>query len=150
MHPTRPTSRPATTTAALIERILALRHEAAGIIGYPNFAAYSLATKMARSVDEVREFLVELVRHSRDAARRELGELEAFAGMALEPWDIAYYSEKLRDQRYSISDEALRPYFPLPTVLAGLFSVVEKLYGIRIVPVTGIDRLGAPAWVITG
>ena len=129
---------PGHDNSALMEKILALRHEAAGIIGYPNFAAYSLATKMAKSVDEVREFLIELVRHSRGAARAELGELEAFAGMALEPWDIAYYSEKLRDQRYSISDETLRPYFPLPKVLAGLFSVVEKLYGMRIVPVTGV------------
>jgi oligopeptidase A len=129
---------PGHDNSRLIEKILALRHEAAGIIGYPNFAAYSLATKMAKSVDEVREFLIELVRHSRDAARRELRELETFAGTTLEPWDIAYYSEKLRDQRYSISDEALRPYFPLPKVLTGLFSVVEKLYGIRIEPVAGI------------
>jgi len=129
---------PGNDNSPLIEKILALRHEAAGIIGYPDFAAYSLATKMAKSVDEVREFLLELVRHSRDAARRELRELEEFAGTPLEPWDIAYYSEKLRDQRYSISDESLRPYFPLPKVLAGLFSVVEKLYGIRIVPVDGI------------
>ena len=125
--------------SALIEQILALRHEAAGVIGYPNFAAYSLATKMAKSVDEVREFLFELVRHSRDAARRELAELEAFAGQALEPWDIAYYSEKLRHRKYAISDEALRPYFPLPRVLSGLFAVVEKLYGVRIEPVAGVD-----------
>ena len=130
---------PGHDNSALMEQILALRHEAANIIGYANFAAYSLATKMARSVDEVREFLIELLRHSRDAARRELQELETFAGRPLEPWDIAYYSEKLRHQKYSISDEALRPYFPLPRVLSGLFSVVEKLYGIRIMPVTGID-----------
>lgn len=130
---------PGLDNTALIEQILALRHEAANIVGYPNFAAYSLATKMAKSVDEVRDFLVELVRHSRDAARRELAELESFAGQALEPWDIAYYSEKLRHQKYSISDEALRPYFPLPMVLSGLFAVVEKLYGMRIVPVTGVD-----------
>jgi oligopeptidase A len=130
---------PGHDNSALIEQILALRHEAATIIGYANFAAYSLATKMARSVDEVRDFLIELLRHSRDAARRELQELEAFAGRPLEPWDIAYYSEKLRHEKYSISDEALRPYFPLPTVLSGLFSVVENLYGIRILPVDGID-----------
>ncbi|MBL8201408.1 MAG: M3 family metallopeptidase [Chromatiales bacterium] len=130
---------PGHDNSALIEQILALRHEAANIIGYPNFAAYSLATKMAKSVAEVRDFLVELVRHSRNAARRELAELEAFAGRELEPWDIAYYSEKLRHQKYSISDEALRPYFPLPTVLSGLFQVVEKLYGIRIEPVAGVD-----------
>ena len=127
--------------SALLEQILALRHEAANLVGFPNFAAYSLATKMAKSVDEVREFLIDLVRHSRDAARRELAELETFADRPLEPWDIAYYSEKLRHRKYAISDEALRPYFPLPKVLAGLFSVVERLYGIRIVPVDGI-----PAW----
>jgi len=130
---------PGHDNSALIEQILALRHEAANIIGYANFAAYSLATKMARSVAEVRDFLIELLRHSRDAGRRELQELETFAGRALDPWDIAYYSEQLRDAKYSISDESLRPYFPLPTVLSGLFSVVEKLYGIRIVPVTGMD-----------
>ncbi len=130
---------PGHDNSVLMEQILALRHEAARIVGYPNFAAYSLATKMAKSVDEVRDFLVDLVRHSRDAARRELAELEAFAGRELEPWDIAYYSEKLRHQRYSISDEALRPYFPLPRVLSGLFTVVERLYGIRIEPVTGVD-----------
>ena len=129
---------PGHDNSALMEQILALRHEAATIIGYANFAAYSLATKMASSVAEVREFLIDLLRHSRDAARRELKELEAFAGQPLEPWDIAYYSEKLRDEKYSISDEALRPYFPLPTVLAGLFGVVEKLYGIRIVAVPGM------------
>ncbi len=130
---------PGQDNSALIEQILALRHEAANLIGYPNFAAYSLATKMARSVDEVRDFLIELLRHSRDAGRRELQELETFAGRPLEPWDIAYYSEKLRDEKYSISDEALRPYFPLPKVMSGLFRVVEKLYGIRIQPVPGMD-----------
>ncbi|MBN8280500.1 MAG: M3 family metallopeptidase [Gammaproteobacteria bacterium] len=132
---------PGQDNTAVMDRILALRHEAAGLIGYPNFAAYSLATKMARSVDEVRDFLVELVRHSRDAARGELAELEAFAGRSLEPWDIAYWSEKLRHRKYSISDEALRPYFPLPRVLAGLCTVVERLYGIRIEQVPGV-----PAW----
>ena len=130
---------PGQDNSALIEQILALRHEAANLIGYPNFAAYSLATKMATSVDEVRDFLIELLRHSRDTGRRELQELESFAGRPLEPWDIAYYSEKLRDEKYSISDEALRPYFPLPKVMSGLFRVVEKLYGIRIQPVPGTD-----------
>jgi oligopeptidase A len=129
---------PGHDNSELMERILALRHEAAGIIGYPSYAAYSLATKMAKSVDEVRAFLLELASHSREPARRELKELEAFAGRALEPWDIAYWSEKLRHRKYAISDEALRPYFPLPRVLAGLFTVVERLYGIRIEPAAGV------------
>jgi oligopeptidase A len=125
--------------SALMEQILSLRHEAAGLVGFPDFAAYSLATKMAGSVAEVRSFLDELVRHSREPARAELAELEAFAGHPLEPWDIAYYSEKLRHRKYAISDEELRPYFPLPRVMAGLFSVVERLYGVHITPVEGAE-----------
>ncbi|MCL4720417.1 MAG: oligopeptidase A, partial [Gammaproteobacteria bacterium] len=132
---------PGHDNSELIERILALRHEAAGLIGYPDYAAYSLATKMAKSVEEVRAFLLELVSHSREAARQELAELEAFAGQMLAPWDIAYYSEKLRHRRYAISDEELRPFFPLPAVLGGLFAVVERLYGVRIEHVPGL-----PAW----
>jgi oligopeptidase A len=125
--------------SAVMERILALRHEAAQMVGYADFADYSLATKMAKSADEVRAFLMDLVAHSRAAAKRELAELEAFAGLSLEPWDIAWYSEKLRHRKYAISDEALRPFFPLPRVMAGLFSVLEKLYGLRIAPVDGIE-----------
>jgi oligopeptidase A len=130
---------PDNDNSAVIERILALRHEAAQIVGYANYADYSLATKMAKSADEVRTFLMDLVAHSRAAARRELAELEAFAGFGLEPWDIAYYSEKLRHRKYAISDEELRPFFPLPRVMSGLFSVLEKLYGLRVAPVEGIE-----------
>jgi oligopeptidase A len=125
--------------SAVMERILALRHEAAQMVGYADFADYSLATKMAKSADEVRAFLVDLVAHSRAAAQRELAELEAFAGLALEPWDIAWYSEKLRHRKYAISDEELRPFFPLPRVMSGLFGVLEKLYGLRISQVEGIE-----------
>lgn len=130
---------PDSDNSAVMERILALRHEAAQIVGYANYADYSLATKMAKSADEVRDFLLDLVAHSRAAARRELAELETFAGFSLEPWDIAYYSEKLRHRKYAISDEELRPFFPLPRVMAGLFSVLEKLYGLRISPVNGVE-----------
>lgn len=130
---------PDNDNSAVMERILALRHEAAQIVGYADFADYSLATKMAKSADEVRSFLLDLVAHSRAAAKRELAELEAFAGFGLEPWDIAYYSEKLRHRRYAISDEELRPFFPLPRVMSGLFSVLEKLYGLRVSQVEGIE-----------
>ena len=130
---------PDNDNSAVMERILALRHEAAQIVGYADYADYSLATKMAKSADEVRTFLMDLVAHSRAAAQRELAELEAFAGFSLEPWDIAWYSEKLRHQKYAISDEELRPFFPLPRVMAGLFGVLEKLYGLRIAPVDGIE-----------
>jgi oligopeptidase A len=123
----------------VMEQILRLRHEAAGIVGFHNFAEYSLATKMAKSVAEVETFLRELVTRSKAAAQTELDELAAFAGQSLEPWDIAYWSEKLRHSRYAISDDELRPYFPLPKVMAGLFAVVDRLYGIRFMPQAGVE-----------
>lgn len=123
----------------VMEQVLRLRHEAAGIVGFRNFAEYSLATKMAKSVAEVESFLRELVGRSKAAAQKELDELTAFAGQPLEPWDIAYWSEKLRHAKYAISDEELRPYFPLPKVMAGLFAVVDRLYGIRFVPQAGVE-----------
>lgn len=114
----------------VMERILALRAEEATLVGFKNFAAYSLATKMANSVEEVQAFLQQLLDESRSVALRELADLEQFAGIELEAWDIAYYSEKLRHDQFSISDEELRPYFPLPKVLEGLFSATNKLFGI--------------------
>jgi oligopeptidase A len=118
--------------SANMERILALRHEAAALVGFANFAEYSLATKMASSVSEVRQFLEQLASASRQAALAEIGDLQAFAGRELAAWDIAFYSEELRRQTFSISDEELRPFFPLPKVLEGLFTLVQHLYGIRL------------------
>ena len=117
----------------LMAEVLALRHEAANLAGFANFAEYSLATKMARDPDEVLGFLGRLARLSRPAAEREYEELESFAGRRLEAWDVAYYSEQLKRARLDVSEEALRPYFPLPRVLAGLFAVASRLYRIRIV-----------------
>jgi oligopeptidase A len=130
--------------SALMEDILRLRHEAAQLLGFPNFAERSLATKMADSSEHVLNFLRDLARRSRARAERDLAELRGFAADALgietlQAWDIAYTSEKLRQSRYRISDEELRPYFPLPQVLEGLFAIVGRLYGIRIVPLTGVD-----------
>ncbi len=121
-----------------MEKILGLRHEAATLVGFANFAGYSLATKMASSIEEVRQFLEQLTTASRRAAAEEFSELQAFAGRELAAWDIAYYSEALRRQKFSISDEELRPFFPLPKVLAGLFTLVERLYGIRLEAVEGV------------
>ena len=117
----------------LMAEVLALRHEAANLAGFANFAEYSLATKMARDPDEVLQFLRRLARLSRPAAEREYQELETFAGRKLDAWDVAYYSEQLKRARLDVSEEALRPYFPLPRVLAGLFAVASRLYRIRIV-----------------
>jgi oligopeptidase A len=117
----------------LMAEILALRSEAANLVGFANFAEYSIATKMAHRTDEVLDFLRELARVSRPAAKREFAEVEQFAGRSLEAWDVAFYAERLKRARLDVSEEALRPYFPLPRVLAGLFTVVTRLYGVRIV-----------------
>ncbi len=125
--------------SALMEEILSLRHARADLVGFRSFAEYSLATKMADSVQQVEAFLKQVADLSRPAARRELDELQQFAGRALNAWDIAYYSEKLKQQRFTLSEEALRPYFPLPRVLSGLFTVASMLYGIRIVERQDVD-----------
>jgi oligopeptidase A len=124
---------------ALMDQILGVRTEVASLVGFPNFAEYSLATKMAKSVEEVRAFLEQLATKSRPVAQREFDELTQFAGRELNAWDVAFYAEKLKRERFDLSEEALRPYFPLPRVLAGMFSVAEKLYGVNIVERTGVD-----------
>jgi oligopeptidase A len=119
--------------SAVLEQILQLRHESATLLGFGNFAQLALADRMASSVDEVSGFLRQLAGAARAAAQRELIELEQFAGRKLDSWDIGFYSERLQQQLFNISQEELRAYLPLPRVLAGLFEVVERLYGVRIV-----------------
>ena len=121
----------------VMAEILKRRHTMAKLLGFNNFAERSLAKKMARSVDEVLDFLNQLAQKSKPIAQREFGELKAFAREThgvedLQAWDIGYYSEKLRQQRYDISQEALRPYFPADKVVSGLFQVVEKLFDVQI------------------
>ena len=121
----------------VMAQILALRHELAHLLGFANYAEYSLATKMAESPHKVLEFLNNLARRARPQAQQELAELRQFAhdqfeNNDLQAWDIGYYSEKLRQHRYQLSQEELRPYFPITRVLPGLFSVAEKLFGIAI------------------
>ncbi|MGO1627142.1 MAG: M3 family metallopeptidase, partial [Halomonadaceae bacterium] len=131
--------------APVMEEILALRHELAGLLGFETYADLSLATKMADSPDQVLAFLNDLANRAVPQAQLEFAELEGFAnnelGLAqLKPWDIAYASEKLREARHSISDEQLRPYFPAPQVVDGLFKVVERLYGLHFVENTDVPR----------
>jgi len=131
---------------ALIGEILALRHEQARLLGYRSFAEYSLATKMAQSPAEVERFLLELGGKARAHAQRELDELRALAarlgGAAeVQPWDLAYYAEKLKQETLGLSDEELRPYFPAPQVIAGLLALAARLYGVRFEAAPGI-----PAW----
>lgn len=130
--------------SALMEQILALRHEQAQMLGFPNFAELSLATKMAESPRAVTEFLSDLARRSRPRAEQELDELRRFAADRLEltdlqAWDIAYASEQLRRHAFDLSQEDLKPYFPVNRVVPGLFRLVERLYGVRIVEVDGVD-----------
>ncbi len=129
----------------IMEEILALRHEVAQLLGFDNYAERSIATKMAASTDQVVEFLQELADRSLPVAKQELQQIREFAKTRhgqteLEAWDIAYYSEKLRQSEYNISQEELKPYFPAPQVINGMFDVVGKLYGIKIQPHEGIDR----------
>ena len=117
--------------------ILKLRHELAQLIGFANHAERSLATKMAQSPQQVLDFLNDLSKRSKPIAEKEFAELEAYAnevaGMTeLEAWDVTYFAEKLRQQRYSISQEELKPYFPENKVVSGLFAVVNRLYGLDI------------------
>lgn len=122
----------------LICEIIELRTELAQLLGFSNYAEYSLETKMATDADEVERFLQELAEKSRCSALNEIAELEVFAKNHcelenLEPWDMAWVSERLKVDRYDFSEEQLRPYFPLPTVLKGMFDVVSRLFGISVV-----------------
>ena len=125
---------------AKMQEILALRHELARLVGFENYAQYSLATKMADSAGEVREFLGQLAGYAHPAAQREFEALEQFAQRKLQSWDVSYCAEQLKQQRFQLSEEALRPYFPLPRVLEGLFTLIGKLYGVRIQERLDIDR----------
>ncbi len=126
---------------AVMEDILRLRHEAAQLLGFASFAEYALANRMARTVPEVTEFLLQLMHAAKPAGAGELAELERFAGRRLDAWDITFYSERLQQSRYSVSQEELREYLPLPRVLQGLFEVAEKLFDVRI-----RERGGVPVW----
>ncbi len=130
--------------SAVIDETLRLRHELAQILGFKNYAERSLATKMASSTTIVLDFLEDLVRRSRPQAMQEFAELSDYARSQdgldhLEAWDIPYYSEQLRQARYAISQEELRPYFPLPKVIAGLFAIATRLFGIQITELQSID-----------
>jgi oligopeptidase A len=125
--------------SAVMEDILARRHEAARLLDFANYAEYALATRMAGSVDEVLSFLHQLAAAARPAAQAEFAELEKFAGKRLAAWDVGFYAERLQRSRFTVSQEELRPYFPLPRVLAGLFGVAERLFGVRIRERSGVD-----------
>ncbi|MFY9178987.1 MAG: oligopeptidase A [Venatoribacter sp.] len=129
--------------SAVMQEILALRYELAQLLGFSTYAERSLATKMADTPAEVLSFLNDLAAKAKPQAEREFAELEAFAkeqgANELEPWDVSFYSEKLKQARYAISQEELRPYFPMDKALKGMFEVVKRLYGIDIVEQAQFD-----------
>lgn len=129
---------------AVIDEILSLRHEMAGLLGFDNYAELSIQTKMAESTQAVTDFLWQLVNKAKPAAERELAELKNFAQTAgltdaLKPWDVAYYAEKMSEQQFAISQEQLRPYFPVENVMQGLFRVIYELYGLSVTEKQGVD-----------
>ena len=129
---------------AVMDEILALRYEKAKLLGFANFAELSIATKMADSTEQVIHFLSDLTHRAHHQAELEFDRLQAFAKEEhhindIAPWDLAYLSEKKMQSRYAISQEELRPFFPLPNVMAGLFTIVNKLYGMTMEEVSDVD-----------
>jgi len=137
--------KPEWDNTALVKQILQLRQEAAQLLGFKSYAEVSLATKMAQTPAEVLDFLQSLAARAKPFAQQDLTELRAFAAeqydmQALQAWDVGYYSEKLREARYGFSDEEVKQYFPEGPVLAGMFKVVETIYGLK------IHATHAPVW----
>ena len=129
----------------LIDKTLSLKHEEARMLGYANFAEVSLVPKMAETPTQVAAFLRDIAAKARPFAEKDVAELRDFARTelaldTLEAWDMAYASEKLRDQRYAFSDEEVKQYFPEPKVLAGLFRVIESIFSVK------LEADSAPVW----
>ena len=128
----------------VMEELVGLRHKLANLVGFDHYADYSVATKMADSGRAVEMFLLDLAKGCKPQAEADMQQLQKFATESGGPtpmnaWDVAYYSEKLRQNRYHLSQEELKPYFALPQVQAGLFDVVKRIYGIEVTPCTGVS-----------
>ena len=129
--------------SSVMAEILELEREKAALLGYGNYAELALVTRMAQSTDQVLTFLHDLARHALPAARREFSEVCEFAQTeygvaALQAWDLAFYSEKLKNRKFSVSEEELRPYFPAPKVILGMFEVVARLFDLEITQTTTV------------
>lgn len=132
--------------SAIMSELLTLRRELAQLLGFANYAELSLATKMADKPEQVVSFLTDLAAKSLPQGKAELEEIRAFAAeqhgqSELAAWDLAYYAEKLKQHKFSISDEQLRPYFPASKVVKGLFEVVKRVFGMKV-----RERLGIDTW----
>ncbi|WP_429193030.1 oligopeptidase A [Aeromonas salmonicida] len=132
--------------SAIMTELLTLRRELAQLLGFGNYAELSLATKMAEKTEQVVGFLTDLAAKSLPQGKAELEEIRTFAAehhgqRELAAWDLPYYAEKLKQHKFSISDEQLRPYFPANKVVKGLFEVVKRVFGIKV-----RERLGIDTW----
>ncbi|MDP2865022.1 MAG: M3 family metallopeptidase, partial [Elusimicrobiota bacterium] len=133
----------------LMERILRLRQEKAGLLGYANYAEVSLATKMAKSAEEVSRLSEELRQAALEPAREELKEITALAnslGQAgeLNHWDVGYWAKRMEEKKFGYTDDELRPYFSLEKVLAGMFSLAHKIFGVTVEAADGEARVWNP------
>lgn len=137
-------SQPQWDNTPLIADLLKLKQEEAQLLGFENYAALSLATKMADSPQQVIDFLDTLAKRAKPYAEKDMAELTAYANTLglddLQSWDVAYVSEKLRQDKYAFSDQEVKQYFPEPKVKAGLFRVIETIFGVQVRPVV------APTW----
>lgn len=127
-----------------MEELVGLRQKMACLLGFDHYSDYSVATKMADSGRVVEDFLLDLAKACKPQAQIDIAQLQEFATdqggpLPLAAWDIAYYSEKLRQKRYELSQEQLKPYFALPQVQSGLFDVVKRIYGIQGTQVQGVS-----------
>ena len=141
-------SRPEWDNAPLMQQIMKLRAEEAHLLGFVNFAELSLETKMASTPQQVNDFLRKLAQRARPFAERDLAELREFSHECLgitdlQPWDISYASEHLRQQRYAFSEQEVKQYFPEDKVLEGMFKLVESLFGLH------VRSAPAPLWHMT-
>lgn len=130
----------------LIVRILELRRQKAALVGYPHFADFALADRMAKNAERARRFLEELRNRTQPHFEREDRELHAFRRSQdgkdeMQPWDLAYWAEKQRKALFDFDEEELRPYFPAPRVIEGMFEIARRLFGIEIRPYPGV-----PVW----
>lgn len=129
----------------IMDEIRALRHQKSVLLGFEQYSDYSLATKMAESTDQVLGFLRDLATKSKPQAEKELAALKAFAANKLgitdfQPWDVTYVSEKYKHETLSLSQELLRPYFPVESALNGLFTITKTIFGISVVEKQGVAR----------
>ncbi|MBF7683966.1 M3 family metallopeptidase [Acinetobacter sp. B5B] len=135
---------PTLDNTSTIEEILKLRQEKSELLGFNHYAEFSIAAKMAPNVKTVYDFLINLAEHAKKPASQEIEALKNIAAKdgitEIQPWDVTYYSEKLKQQQFDLSQEELKPYFPAPKVVQGLFSIIKQLYKLEIV------ERKAPVW----